>query len=46
MTDIQTLQQSLLELADDTTDELLLAMACEVLRGNADDIVWPDQTEC
>ncbi|QNI89564.1 hypothetical protein [Synechococcus sp. ROS8604] len=45
MTDIQSLQQSIAELANDTTDETLLAMACQVLRGEADQVVWPDQTE-
>ena len=45
MAEIQSLQQSLIELANDTTDETLLAMACEVLRGHAGDIAWPHQTE-
>ena len=40
MSDIEALQQSLIELANTTTDEALLAAACELLRGNADEIVW------
>ena len=46
MTEIQSLQQSLIDLANDTSDETLLAAACLVLRGEADQVLWPHQTEC
>ena len=40
------LRNELQELLDQSTDETLLAMAAMVLRGEADQVVWPHQTEC
>ena len=43
--DIRALRQSLLQLVKDSTDELLLAQACMVLQGRADEVAW-QQDDC
>ncbi|AII48633.1 hypothetical protein KR52_05690 [Synechococcus sp. KORDI-52] len=42
----QPTAHELLELLDQSTDDDLLAMACELLRDGGYQVVWPDQTEC
>ena len=40
---IQHLRNELLQLAEHSEDEVLLAQSCLVLRGEADTIIWPDK---
>jgi len=39
------LRNELQDLLDQSTDDDLLAAACQVLRGNADEIVWEALTQ-